>query len=338
MKRRIFKLLRYLILGLLLIPIVGLVYQAGAATLDRQRMPPPGTLRDVNGKKMHIYCKGNGDPTVILEAGLGGSWIDWSRVHDDIAQSTRTCTFDRFGNGWSDRADSPQSSAQIAATLHDALGTMAITPPYLLVGHSAGGLHVRSFASAYADEVMGMVLVDSGHEAQIARWPKWVLQEREETYAQLELCRNTAPFGLVRLLGIGNGFTELLKTDEALSAQFVAMFNRTQYCGASLDEQLAFAADTSELREPESLGDLPLVVLARGIGEAEELSAEPLPPNLSMSDLENLDTLWREMQIELSELSSNSQLIIAEESRHFIQADQPELVIDAVQSILEQSR
>ena len=259
-------------------------------------------------------------------------------MHDDIAQTTQTCAIDRLGNGWSDQAPSLQASEQIAATLHDLLVVQGIEPPYLLAGHSAGGVHVRSFAAAYPDEVMGMLLVDSGHEAHHAQLSDWQVEQADGINSQLQLCSRTAPFGLVRQLGIAAGFTEVLKLDADQSVQFGAMFNQTHFCAASLDERLAFAADTDEMRAPASLGALPLVVLARGVGEAADFSAETAPSSVTLADVEAADARWRDNQMELATLSSNSQLIIAEESRHFIQADQPELVIEAVTTLLETGR
>lgn len=329
---RLFERLRQIIMVLVVLLLVGALYQAFASARDRRAIIPPGEMVEVNGAMMHLVCKGSGSPTVILEAGLDGSWIDWTFVHGDLAQQTRTCAYDRLGSGWSDLAPEPQSSDQVAATLNQLLTTADIAPPYILVGYSVGGVRVRSFYEQFPDKVNGMVLVDSSHEQQRLRYPEWVAEENAAFITQLQFCRVVAPFGLLRLVGFANGLVEEFDVSEEIATQFVAMFNQTQTCTGSVREHRAVDRDLQQSEGPHSLGDLPLVVLTRGVGEAEELAGEV--PESFISDLEELDAMWDEMQLELVALSTNSMHLIAEESGHIIQATQPELVVDAVKMLL----
>jgi pimeloyl-ACP methyl ester carboxylesterase len=126
---------------------------------------------DVGGYRLHLYCTGEGSPTVILEAGGGNPWLSWYQVQPQVAQFTRVCSYDRAGLGWSDPSPKPRTTKVIADELHTLLHNAGITAPFVLVGHSLGGLDARMFASQYPSEAVGMVLVDSSHPDQDDRFP-----------------------------------------------------------------------------------------------------------------------------------------------------------------------
>lgn len=130
----------------------------------------PNRMIDVGGRFMNLVEGGSGDVTVVLEAGLGDDHQLWQPVQQGVARLGRVVSYDRAGLGLSDPAVAPRTPAQIAVELHDLLRAARIPPPYVLVGHAAGGLHIRSFAARYPDEVAGLVLVDATHEAQATRW------------------------------------------------------------------------------------------------------------------------------------------------------------------------
>jgi len=127
---------------------------------------PPGKMVDIGGYKLHINCMGSGSPTVILEAGLGSNQTGWDMVRSEIAEFTKVCSYDRSGLGWSEHGDKPRTSKTAVKELHKLLDKAGISGPYVMVGHSFGGYHVRLFASTYPDEVVGMVLVDANHHDQ----------------------------------------------------------------------------------------------------------------------------------------------------------------------------
>ena len=134
------------------------------------------------GRRLNLYCLGEGKPTVIFEAGLGGDNSAWARVQPAIAAHTRACSYDRAGIGFSDPARRPSDSANIVDDLHRLLNAAAIKPPYILVGHSLGGMHVRLYADTYLGEVAGMVLVDSAEETWRENW--WRLDPKQPTHEQ----------------------------------------------------------------------------------------------------------------------------------------------------------
>jgi pimeloyl-ACP methyl ester carboxylesterase len=158
-----------LVIGLVALAVIGVIYQAFATQIYRRIYPPPGELVDVGGHSLHLNCVGEGSPTVILESGLGAMSVDWANIQPEVSDTTRVCAYDRAGTGWSEPGPGPGDPQQIAAELHTLLANAGIDGPYVLVGHSFGGLYVRMYAYQYPNEVEGMVLVDSSHPEQSRR-------------------------------------------------------------------------------------------------------------------------------------------------------------------------
>jgi pimeloyl-ACP methyl ester carboxylesterase len=150
--------LLYPLLAVLALASVGGGYQT---VRDATANPMPGQLIDVGGHRLHLYCTGARGPTVVLEPGLGGASLDMTWIAAAVARDSRVCVYDRAGRGWSDAADGPQDAAQTTTDLHTLLDRAHIPGPYVLAGHSFGGLYVLSFAAQYPDQVAGMVLLDS---------------------------------------------------------------------------------------------------------------------------------------------------------------------------------
>ena len=151
--------------------VAGFLYENISEARDRRFNAMAGGLVDVGGRRMHIDCTGQGSPAVILESGLGDSFVSWHKVQPQIANFTRVCSYDRAGLGYSDSSPLPRTSDVIAKELHALLHAAGVSPPYILVGHSMGGFDVRLYASLYRSEVVGMVLVDASHPDQENRFP-----------------------------------------------------------------------------------------------------------------------------------------------------------------------
>ena len=139
---------------------------------DRRRLPPPGQLVDVGGHRLHVVVMGEeqAGPTVVLDAGMVSFSSNWAWVQPEVARVARVVACDRAGLGWSDRGPRPRDAGQSARELHEALARLGITGPYVLAGHSYGGLTVRAFAAIYPGDVAGVVLVDGSHPDQWARF------------------------------------------------------------------------------------------------------------------------------------------------------------------------
>jgi hypothetical protein len=133
----------------------GAAYEAIMAAGDDERYPARGQRVDVGGYRLHIHCLGEGSPTVVLDAGLGGFSLDWSLVQPELAATTRVCTYDRAGYGWSDPGPQSRTPGQIVEELHTLLLNADIEGPYVLAGHSAAGKPVRLYADRYPHDAVG---------------------------------------------------------------------------------------------------------------------------------------------------------------------------------------
>lgn len=187
---------------LLLLPVVllatGLAYQAVESARDRRRYPAPGQLIDVDGQKLHINIQGRGSPAVVLESGIGASSLSWSAVQPKIAQFTCVVSYDRAGLGWSEGPAAPRTVETMVNELRGLLNAAEVPPPYILVGHSFGGLLVRAYAALYPREVAGLVLVDP---VGISTWAECSKPEQRRIRLGVSLGKRgawLARIGLVR--------------------------------------------------------------------------------------------------------------------------------------------
>jgi pimeloyl-ACP methyl ester carboxylesterase len=309
----------------LILPLIGLIYQAIATRLDERKYPPPGRLVDVGGYRLHIQgsesTSHKDGPTVILDAGLGDCSLTWSLVQPEIAKFTSVYSYDRAGLGWSDPAPTPRTSKQMVRELHALLTNAEIKKPYVLVGHSAGGINALLFASQYPEDVAGIVLVDSAHEDQ-----DFVLSPILQNAGPL-----TAPFGLPRLFSpIFLSANPVFAKDSRYPPVYKAMIARTNHVFAFRREFLSFKQSLSEAgTEKKSLGDIPLIVLT---ADHPEQTA-----GLSQAQAESF-LKHKNLQKELAQRSMSGKQIIVGNSSHFIQYDYPEVVTEAVCEVIERAR
>jgi pimeloyl-ACP methyl ester carboxylesterase len=270
----------WMIAGLLALTIIGAVYQVIATQIDQRTYSPPGEMVDVGTHSLHINCVGQGSPTVILEAANGGMSAHWVRVQQQVAETTRVCAYDRAGLGWSEPGAEPRDARQISSELHTLLANAGIEGPYVLVGHSYGGLYARMYAARYSDEVVGVVLVDSSHPEQFTRSP-----EGRAMYEQTRRLTTIVPFftrlGVIRLT---NYFPAHPSLPPQQHAQIEAFNSSTQHLVTTTEEFRATPETTAQVLSMGGLGDKPLAVISAGTQ----------PPD------------WLEMQDELASLSPNS--------------------------------
>lgn len=306
-------ILLFIIALLVLLLLLALAYEAFSAMRDRQRYKttPPGELVDVGGHRLHMLVMGEreaGKPAVVLDAGAGGNVLDWQLVQPRIGEFAQAVSYDRAGYGWSDKGSDPRSPSQIVEELHSLLHNAHIEPPYVLVGHSFGGVHVQAFAGQYPDEVAGLVLVDSSHPAMI---------QEQDTEAELRRLRTVSRFkrvGLVRWM-----LPRILNR-----AKYLPEEQRKQYLALNLlDSDNVIREAMSLFRASVELPDevhVPLTVISRAYDE--DLSGE---------------REWHKYQQMLRELSPAAKHIIAETSSHYIALAEPETVIEAVREMVERS-
>lgn len=329
-----------LLVVLVVLMIAGAIYQSAASASDAKKYPPPGELYDVGEYRLHLYCSGEGSPTVILEAGAGSPGLIWTYVQPEVARATRVCSYDRAGFGWSDTAPGLLSPQQIASDLHTLLEAANVPGPYIMVGHSAGGVYIRAFTAQYPSEVVGMVLVDSSHEGQNVRYPPEYQELDKVQNTMMAFCRLVSPFGGMRATRFFDMATTAYNMDPDIGQIFLSTMYRTNFCRAAAEESEALSTSLSLADIPGSLGDLPLIVLTAETSE-EEMQAQ-IPAYLqSIVGPEVISKVFeasREMQKELVGLSNRGRQIMVTESGHMIQLDQPGVVIDAIREVLEQVR
>lgn len=289
--------------------LVGVIYEPVAEAADAKAYPPPGRLVDVGGHRLHINCTGTGSPTVVLEAGLGDWSTSWGGyVQPEVAKTTRVCTYDRAGLGWSEASPLPGDAAQFAKDLHTLLQNANVPGPYVMVGHSLGGLVVRVFAHDYASEVVGVVLIDSMNPKQVTRSLSKSLARRIS--AQAALARVGVARLLVKLPAIAPSLSE---NEEA----YYPLYIRPQSLQTTAKEYQSLPASAAEAGAVKSFGDLPLIVLTA------ELNDNPG---------------WPEWQTELLQLSSRSRHLFAKNSGHTIQFDEPDAAVAAILQMVQQVR
>lgn len=295
--------------------------------------PPPGNLVDVGGYHLHTNCSGEGKPTVVIDSGLGDFSLGWSLVQPEVAKFTRVCTYDRAGYGWSDLGPKPRTSQQIVRELHALLASAGIEKPYVLVGQSGGGLNVRLYASQYPGDVVGMVLVDPGHEEQWSRFPAQVWEMQIANMRVIKFLSLLTKLGLLRLFGRLTGPPESVKKlPSEIQPMYLAAFSAS-YFNTFLDEFASLEESFAQVRTTGALGDIPLIVLTGG--DLLDQSRVRLPASFPMEEARRA---WVEMHAELANLSSNGRHIVAERCGHGIHVDRPELVIDALYQVVKEAR
>lgn len=298
--------------------LTGAGYEAIAARGDARNYPPPGQRVDVGGYRLHIQCVGAGSPTVVLDAGLGGTSLDWSLVQTEIGQTTRVCAYDRAGLGWSDSSPQPRTPGEIARELHTLLTNAGLEGPYVLVGHSLGGKNMRMFALLYPDQVAGLVLVDARSEYVDALTSPAEAQAFQDAFAaQNNQYRVARKLGLARLIGASLFGAPAMSNETRMAVALVTTGEPA--LAASAAEARERATDDAQLAAAPSLGDRPLLVLAA----EQNMTATPN---------------WAEAQQRLAGLSTQGRLIVAAGSGHNIHMEQPALVVDAVRDVVGQVR
>ena len=302
------------LLGLLL---VGYIYEPFAEAPDAKAYPPPGHLVDVGGYRLHIHCTGSGGPTVVIEAGLGDWSTSWGFVQSEVEKTTRVCTYDRAGMGWSDPGPLPRDAAQFAKELHTLLQNADVPGPYVMVGHSLGGLGVRVFVHEYASEVAGVVLIESMNPRQLPQASTGVGPQPNPQSRFYSVLTVLARVGVGRLLA--RPVTQMLSPGTLPSENaYYSRFVRTGSMQAARDESQGLSASGAEAAAVKDFGDLPLIVLTGRLHTD--------PPD------------WQTWQTELLQLSSNSQQSFAENGNHGIQLEEPDAAVAAILQMVQQVR
>jgi len=302
--------------------LLGFMYERISAARDAIRCPPIGELIDINGRKLHLIRKGTGSPTVVIVSGAGASSFVWWDHQDKLAELTTVVTYDRTGLGWSDPGPLPRTLEERAAELHALLVQADIPPPYVLVGFSFGGLLIRLFTRDHRNKVAGMVFVDSGHEA-VYRPPEIAAKRLSGLLRNLGFI---ASVGALRLVGFRSG-TQLLTRPVPLNAMqrhvsensvatAHSYFVGSDEMASAVHSHIAMkGADTKGV-----FGAIPIAVITHGI------------PFSRMSGVS--ENLWFGAQEHLASLSTDSTLVVAQNSGHIVPLEEPELVRETIRKVV----
>ena len=294
----------FIVLGAFLVvaALVGATYQWLATRKELAATPPPGHLVDIGGYRLHLWCTGEGAPAVILDAGLGGTSAGWGFVQPEVARFTRVCSYDRAGMGYSDPGPSPRTARRIANELAELLARSRIAGPVVLVGESIAGFNVRVFASDHPERAAGLVLVDASHE-----------DDAHEVPGMARFVPLLSTIGVFRLLGVSFGQSvESLAPSVRRYAQATSM--RAGGYRAAADEIIHLREAVSEVRSSRRRLTIPVLVVTGARGADEN---------------------WRRLQQDQASLSERGCLITAPQSGHVVAIDQPEIVVDAIRTVVE---
>lgn len=256
-------------------------------------------LINIGERRLAVSNKGRGQPTVVLEMGLGAAGSVFNEIAERLAVLTHVVWYDRAGLGYSDPAPTPRTIQDIARDLHALLLHASIPGPYVLVGHSMGGLTVRFYREHYPEEVAGMVLLDASHEEQRERLLATLPPEQEDELSHLAHLRHI----------LSTRWNDPNKNEEKFDHR----------------------ANSALMRHCHSLDDLPLMVISRGHSDRDPAK---FPPGV----VEEIELTWLQMQRELARLSSKSQHMRAEKSGHMLNRDVPDLVVEAICQVVLQIR
>ena len=322
--------------------LAGLLYQAISAARDRRRFAAPGALGPVGRHRLHYRCEGTGTPAVILEAGIAASSLTWSRVQPIIARSTRVCSYDRAGLAWSEATSSTRSMATLVSELRLLVEHAGVPPPYVLVGHSFGGLIIRAFARTHPSEVAGLVFVDPLHPEE---WCDPSPNQRHMLRGGIFLARVGA---LLARLGVVRVSLALLSGGApGAPRQFSRMFGRQ---AAALLEHMVgevqklpqevLPSVQAHWSNPKSfrgmwqhLAAMPLCSadLARGADAFGEMPVVVLSAG-------GRAARWLDADAALARASSNGRHIVSSHRGHWVHLDDPDLVVQAIHHAIELAR
>ena len=300
--------MKILSVSIVMLLLVGFVYQSYSSYVDSTSFDKRGDMIDIGGYSLYVEDTGIGKVTVIFDAGMGDDSSVWNKVAEEVSQFSRVITYDRAGLGWSEESPHERDSKVIVDELHSVLEEKDITGTIILVGHSFGGVNMQRYALTYPEDVSALVLVDSAHEDQITKMP-------QASFLQKYLFKFgmwAAPVGIPRL------YLSNINPEEK------AKKSTTKHQYTSLDEAEYFPRSLSELNElTPSYGDMPLVVIAR---------------NKASSEIDNTkarDLVWATLQENIATRSTNSTIIFSGARQHSIHKMQPEIVIEAIQTLAE---
>lgn len=310
-----------------LIPTAGFCYQYFATRRDGKNYPPPGDMIDVGGYKLHIQCQGEarpGIPTVIVETGIWDCSQSWQVVQSELAPTSRICTYDRAGYGWSEKGLCPRTFEQMVRDLRILLDKKGVHPPFVFVGHSLGGAIVRYYQSQYPDDVVGIIFVDAVHKEAPAF--SSIFRVVSKAFSFL------AHFGMLRLIfKLCPPLSANPKWTPTMQKTYVACHQaKISTFTTCFDEWDGYEVSFKSLREKaRSLKDIPVTLISRD-------PEHSLRPGMSKEARKKEREELEKMHQQQLEDSPHARFVVAKESSHVVQIDRPDVVIEEIQRMVDQ--
>lgn len=281
-----------------------------------ERWPAPGRLLSVGKHNLHLHCKGQGGPTLVLEAGMAGWSQDWAYVSDGLAQAGQVCTYDRAGYGWSDAPDSPRNGMDAVNDLRRALHSAGIAPPYLLLGHSFGGLLAAMHARAYPNDVAGLALIDAvGRDYESQFKPERYRKFRSSLRRTLALADTFSPLGIPRLVRMPASLVAARLPAGEREPAIAMSYSRRHFRALRIED----AGFDDVLKQALRLGPLPAVPTI--VLSSQEM--RDFPPGL---EDEAMRLMWQRNQMSIANEAGVEPIVLAG-SGHYLHVEQPDRVI-----------
>lgn len=330
MSRRLKIALKSLALLIAAALVSGVVYEQVGRGRDRMRIRRIGRPVDIGGRTLNISCLGKGGPPVIFESGGPGPGLAWEPLQAEVAKFTQACWYDRAGEGWRDSGPFPRTSAAISSDLHELLKRAGESPPYILAGASFGGLNSRVYAGLYPREVAGLVFIDSAHEDEPLRAPKFYLGRtapRILWHPLYDALEGAAFVGLVRLTQAppAQGIDPSQMTREEIIA---ALRQQPKSFVGNISTGVVLPESYAEAKAVTSLGDRPIIVLTAG----QPLDFRDQELN---RQAEAYQQIWiHEIQPKLARLSTGGRQIVLPNSNHG--SIPQDVVITAIRDVMRE--
>ena len=312
--------------------VSGAIYEQVGRHHDKARLPQIGRSVDIGGRSLNIFCSGTGGPTVVFESGGDGPGFGWQSIQSQVTTFTQACWYDRAGVGWSDSGPYPRTSGAIARDLHDLLKRAGVPPPYVLAGASFGGLNSRVYNGLFPQEVAGMVLIDSAHEDEPLRAPKFYLARTLPRWLWHPAAigfQSAANVGLIRLF---QSSPRQLNPGSPLTPDEIIAALRRQPKSVANNAMTGIVLPESydEARAATGLGDYPLLVLTAG------QSFDFGDPTMNQQAAAYQQVWIHEMQVKLALLSTRGRQIVVPNATHATIPN--EVIISAIRDVVTQAR
>lgn len=313
----------------ILLLVATTLYQANASLLE-DRQPPPGQLIDVGGYRLHLYVAGKARPTIVIDHSLGG--VEGYFLIEKLTRLARVCIYDRAGYGWSEHSPHPRTSNQIVKELDTLLTKAGIEPPYILVGNSFGSYNVRLYAHLFPQKVAGIVLTDALHETGMLKMSVQLQALKLFFISGFVMSILGSMLGIIRLLGVCRVF-ELLKPELRRFSKDSLNWVKRSFCRPKhwitmSREMINLDKSARQVSIAKHFGTMPIVSIKANSFFKPSFWTIFIP-------LQGANQLREKMHVELCNLSTDCLQLKASKSGHFVWVDQPDVIVDAVRTVLD---